>query len=306
MGTAESESNQLIREIEAYLAGGPAPRYRPPAPPRPPRRRRSFRPPFRPPRVRDLRRRPWVPGAVVMVVLAAALTYLHPAAGADHASGAPAGPGYSFLRVNRGGTPTRWNPCQPIHFEENLSEAPASAGIDLAAAIDRVETATGLRFVDDGPTTVIPKTSYGTDPARRPKPVIIAWARSGQTDKLGASRPLPGSGIITTEIGRGGPVTMIQALTGHGVNVSGSVVIDADASAAMPPGFGPGSVGIVLMHELGHLVGLGHVDDPAEIMNPSVVPTKDGNWGPGDLAGLARLGRRSGCLAVPHGTSVVL
>ena len=41
-------------------------------------------------------------------------------------------------------------------------------------------------------------------------------------------------------------------------------------------------------HEFGHLVGLGHVDDPDEIMNKHGVRVS--TYGPGDLEGLARIG----------------
>ena len=39
----------------------------------------------------------------------------------------------------------------------------------------------------------------------------------------------------------------------------------------------------LVLHELGHLVGLDHVDDTGELMDPSLAA--DG-WGPGDLVGL--------------------
>jgi predicted Zn-dependent protease len=43
------------------------------------------------------------------------------------------------------------------------------------------------------------------------------------------------------------------------------------------------------MHELGHAVGLGHAQHPAEIMYP-VLTRKPARWGAGDLAGLRVLG----------------
>jgi hypothetical protein len=58
------------------------------------------------------------------------------------------------------------------------------------------------------------------------------------------------------------------------------------------------SWGSTLLHELAHLVGLGHVDDPDELMH---VHPGDGPvaFGPGDLAGLAAVGAAQGCRDVP-------
>ena len=70
----------------------------------------------------------------------------------------------------------------------------------------------------------------------------------------------------------------------------GQVVLDA-ADLAHAPGDGDaaGTVRLVAMHELGHLVGLGHVDDPTELMHAETGGTLTG-FGPGDLRGLHELG----------------
>jgi len=51
----------------------------------------------------------------------------------------------------------------------------------------------------------------------------------------------------------------------------------------------------LVLHELGHLNGLADVDDPDELMDPTLVATQ---WGPGDLAGLA-LTHSGGCSGSP-------
>ena len=52
---------------------------------------------------------------------------------------------------------------------------------------------------------------------------------------------------------------------------------------------GEAEVRAIVMHELGHVVGLAHVDDPRELMYADNVGQKA--FGPGDLTGLAALGR---------------
>ena len=53
---------------------------------------------------------------------------------------------------------------------------------------------------------------------------------------------------------------------------------------------GPQRVRGVILHELGHLVGLDHVDDPRELMYPR--PTVQGDdFADGDRRGLAALSR---------------
>lgn len=305
---AGRDTERLMAEIENYLATGRGPH---PAPK--PRRECARRLRARP-RLRRLWSRIWakppVRVALVAVLVAGALSVARhrgvaSTEGADHASTAPAGPGYSFMRTNPSGSPMRWNPCAPIHYRTNLTEAPPSASAEVSRALQHVSSATGLTFVDDGSTTVIPTIQSQASATSRRAPVVIAWAAPAQTNLLRQSPPVAALGTVH-EVGVGGPGAIIDPVTGHGVDVSGIVVIDAVASANLNPGFGIHSIGVVLMHELGHLIGLGHTTAADDIMNPVVQDTKDGTWGSGDLAGLSRLGVASGCLTVPSRRTITV
>jgi hypothetical protein len=64
------------------------------------------------------------------------------------------------------------------------------------------------------------------------------------------------------------------------------------------PGFGTGRHRAnVLLHELGHVVGLGHYSNPGLQMNPSLTSRTPNGFAGGDLAGLAAVGRPAGCIA---------
>jgi hypothetical protein len=92
-----------------------------------------------------------------------------------------------------------------------------------------------------------------------------------------------------------------------GVSVSGSLIVNIDATAqdhgrSRPAdGFGEGATwGRVFIHELGHLLGLGHVARSDQIMFTELgVQQGEAVFHAGDLAGLRLLGREAGCLATP-------
>ncbi len=74
------------------------------------------------------------------------------------------------------------------------------------------------------------------------------------------------------------------------VYVTGSLLLDGpQLEESLRVVGGRDQVLSVLLHELGHVIGLGHVEDPAELMHPEGQPGAAG-YGPGDRAGLARLG----------------
>lgn len=201
---------------------------------------------------------------------------------------------YAFLETRPGGCqPVRFNPCEPIHYVVNAALAPPGATDDMQKAIEVVEAVTGVDFVNDGPTdepaSVGRRISQPQRYGSRWAPVLIVWDHGGPY-RMETTNPAGG---------RSFPV--------DGAYVSGVLIVNIDATAedhghARPVnGFGEGTTwGRVFIHEIGHLLGLGHVARSDQIMFTELgVQTGNAEFHAGDLAGLRVLGKEGGCLPTP-------
>jgi hypothetical protein len=200
---------------------------------------------------------------------------------------------FSYLATNDNGSPVRWNPCQSIHYVTNLAEGPAGALSVVQEAVARLSAATGVPWVYDGTTSEIPtaerppvQSQYGSGWA----PVEIAWAQPSQTDLL----------AVGDYLGEGGS-WWVEPGNGVKVYITGAVAINADNTANLAASFGAGTtLGKLLLHELGHVMGLGHTQDASQVMYPTLLPAQSAvSYGAGDLTGLHALGSSAGCLTEP-------
>lgn len=207
---------------------------------------------------------------------------------AKHARGEPEAPvgdpssSYRFAAFQADGTtPVTWSPCRPIHYVMRPDHAPEGGAELLATALARVSRATGLKFVNDGPTSEGPSQDRSPYQEKRYgdrwAPVLLAWATPDEVPDFGVDIAGEAAGQRMT--------------TGSGdfTYVTGEVYLDAAKIASMLSGNRPSLAQDVVLHELGHLVGLAHVNDAGQIM--AARPDRQLNdFRAGDLAGLARLG----------------
>jgi hypothetical protein len=197
---------------------------------------------------------------------------------------------FAFMAI-RAGEPIRWNPCEPIHYVVNVGAAPAGSLQDVNDAVLRLSRATGIAFVFDGlsdeiaarPREVFQPERYGD----RWAPVLVGWVDPRTSSFDFAPDGHEAAGVAGPLFPDPGP---------HDIYVSGVVAINvADPNM---PGFGsPGAQGPVVLHELAHVLGLGHFTAQGELMEPSGGGMT--GFGPGDLEGLRELGLSAGCLTTP-------
>jgi hypothetical protein len=182
----------------------------------------------------------------------------------------------------------RWDSCDTIRWTFNAKNSPRKALRQLRGGFRRIHLATGLDFAFKGKTSQKPNP-YGNNVDGAD--VIIGW-RTAKDYRV--FRRHPG----TVGIGGNKYYSGYQEADGSPVNkaVQGGVVFNASMRGKLSRGFGKGATwGEVIIHELGHVIGLGHPNASKQIMYYSVIG-RNADWGAGDLAGFRRLGDVRGCL----------
>jgi hypothetical protein len=200
--------------------------------------------------------------------------------------------GYTVWSRNDDGLPVRWDPCSPIELVVDPDGAPDGFLEDLELATRRIAAATGLELEVVGTTDERPSASrppYQPDRyGERWAPVLVAWTTPDDPE------------VSLRDIDRGVATPIAVGRDGDRTYVTGQVVFNQDRDD-LTPGFDDRATswGSTILHELGHLVGLGHVDDRGELMavTPGEGPVR---FGPGDLRGLAAIGADHGCVDVPR------
>jgi hypothetical protein len=200
-------------------------------------------------------------------------------------------------------TVVRWSPCttnatgtHAHYITYRINTAGVASRVHLVQqALAKVTAANGLRFSYLGQTSYIPHNAVihyssgdrvvfdaAQERAKTGAELVIAWAKGSASNLLTASE----AGV--------GTVSWSGSYRSQLRNVQGAVVMKRGVS--LKPGFTAGaSVGALLLHELGHAVGLNHVGLKSQIMYPMVGTWSRAAYHYGDVAGLRLVGRAAGC-----------
>lgn len=208
--------------------------------------------------------------------------------------------GYSFTFVKDDNcTPVRFDPCQPIHYVMNPAQAPPSGVADVEEAFNRLAGIAGMTFVNDGMTDEVSRRGpYVEDryPGRW-APILVVWNRQS------------GDRANVEVVGSGFPNRVADVLVSGTLSLNSDAVSDRAKNTPLPGGFGgvPGfgaigaegvTWGRVILHELAHVMGLGHTRDRDQLMYPDTAEqtSHTTDYRSGDRQGLQLLGRAAGCL----------
>jgi len=209
----------------------------------------------------------------LVLFLAQSIIWLEPA------NGAP-----TEYYKNSAGEIYHWQNCRPIGVRADLTLSPKGSLRIVQEAVLKMRNASGLPLEFLGTTQEVPsnlRKSYGTPFGTQIEygmpfdtQIEIAWTKSLHNYKNIGSGTV---GMATNSFDSG------QSITSSSVLVL--TKLKPNWSTAM--GLGP-----VLLHELGHSLGLDHSSDKKQLMYPTFSVTKFGKY---DLIGLKKLGTGFPC-----------
>lgn len=197
------------------------------------------------------------------------------------------GTAHAFISTHpKSRVPVTYDPCRRIAVVVNNRTAPEPGEQLVRKALSQLGAQAGFEFSYEGLVTEPPverrrsfqPETYGD----RWAPVLIAWSDSMEAPGL--------SGNVA---GFAGSTSLPLSAT-KDIYVTGEVILDGPQLTeilARENGFAEARA--VLLHELGHLIGLAHVDDASELMHEYGSRATD--FGPGGLSGLAALRGSARC-----------
>ena len=190
---------------------------------------------------------------------------------------------YKFTNLNvKTKAPISWDPCRPIHYVINNQNQLPNGMEMIQAAVNEISYYSGFKFVYDGPSR---ENFQENRKSYQPKiygnkwsPVLFTW-----------STPVTHPGLSQDVLGEGG-ASVLNRSSDSQIYVSGIVDLESGAlKEFMSTKKDDSKVKAVILHELGHVMGLDHTDGPWEIMYPEA-NLQVFKLGLGDISGLSILG----------------
>ncbi len=205
----------------------------------------------------------------------------------------PRGLPSSYAPFSYQGINFAWNPCKTINYRVNTGYAGEPAIAITQASMELLSRATGFKTKYVGTTTAVP---LDDKPYQKGTDLVVAWAHQNDYPSLIQAVGRGGTGPAKGARRRSNNKVVLE-IKRPGVTMNMAYGADYPMTMDDP---GHESMGLVLVHELGHAFGLDHFADDIQIMHPgnrSPTPTGYHPWyEAGDLAGLRALGAQGGCL----------